>query len=323
MQGSAGASAGRGGSNATAGSSSSPTPSAGRTGGDAAGASAGGVAGATAGSGGTSGPAGARFSFFVTSLRALQEVSGNQSGFGGDLRFGETGEGAGVRGADKICKTIAEKSLAGAGQKEWRAFLSSEHGGANGGPQNAIDRIGEGPWYDRIERLVAMNKADLMQVRPASADAMIKEDLPNEEGVPNHNPDGTGQVDNHHVLTGSDTSGRLVSSNATTETCEDWTSAKPEGFPRVGLSWPRNFGFPGGAGRPRPSDPAAAGIGGGMMGGGPGSGNAANAHWISALNEAGCAPGVSLVEMGPPDLRNRTVGSGGGYGAIYCFALTP
>jgi hypothetical protein len=47
------------------------------------------------------------------------------------------------------------------------------------------------------------------------------------------------------------------------------------------------------------------------------------AHWISALDEAGCAPGVNLVEMGPPDPSNPTVGSGGGYGGIYCFALEP
>jgi hypothetical protein len=47
------------------------------------------------------------------------------------------------------------------------------------------------------------------------------------------------------------------------------------------------------------------------------------ANWMSALDEAGCAAGASLVEMGPPDSSNPTVGSGGGYGAIYCFALEP
>ena len=47
------------------------------------------------------------------------------------------------------------------------------------------------------------------------------------------------------------------------------------------------------------------------------------ANWMSSLNEAGCAAGASLVEMGPPDSNNPTVGSGGGYGGIYCFALEP
>ena len=42
-----------------------------------------------------------------------------------------------------------------------------------------------------------------------------------------------------------------------------------------------------------------------------------------ALDEAGCAPGVNLVETGPPNASNPTVGSGGGYGGFYCFALVP
>jgi hypothetical protein len=46
-------------------------------------------------------------------------------------------------------------------------------------------------------------------------------------------------------------------------------------------------------------------------------------NWMSALDEAGCAPGINLIETGPPDPRNPTVGSGGGYGGIYCLALTP
>ena len=33
------------------------------------------------------------------------------------------------------------------------------------------------------------------------------------------------------------------------------------------------------------------------------------------------APGVNLVQSGPP--MDNTVGAGGGYGGIYCFALEP
>jgi hypothetical protein len=46
-------------------------------------------------------------------------------------------------------------------------------------------------------------------------------------------------------------------------------------------------------------------------------------NWMSALDEAGCAPGINLIETGPPNPANPTVGSGGGYGGIYCLAVTP
>jgi hypothetical protein len=45
--------------------------------------------------------------------------------------------------------------------------------------------------------------------------------------------------------------------------------------------------------------------------------------WISSLDEAGCGAGVSIIEMGGPNTNNPTVGSGGGYGGIYCLALSP
>jgi hypothetical protein len=229
-----------------------------------------------------------RFSFFVTSLEALRKLSKSQEGFGGDLRYGETGANAGLRGADKICTEIAESSMPGSGAKQWRAFLSATDDGT-GKPVHAIERIGQGPWYDRLGRLVAMNLTDLNNDRPKGADPAIINDFPNETGTPNHDPDGTGQVDNHDMLTGSTNKGMLYGDAKAT--CKDWTSAVgADGKPRVGHSWPRQ-----------------------------GSG----VNWMSCLNEAGCAPGVSLIEMGPPDPSMPTVGSGGGYGGFYCFALSP
>ncbi|WP_437659903.1 hypothetical protein [Sorangium sp. So ce1182] len=234
----------------------------------------------------------------MTSLAAMRELSGSQDGFGGDLRFGETGPGAGLRGADKICATLAEKSLPGAGGKTWRAYLSAV-AGEDGKQVDAIDRIGEGPWYDRLGRLVANSKEELPNTRPSGADEAIIDDLPNEDGVPNHQPDpGQPEVDNHDTLTGSNDQGRLQSATAT---CKDWTSAtgdRASGQPRLGHSWPR-----GGGGRP----------GGGMSG----------AHWISSHDAPGCAPGVNIVDTGGAQPGSNAVGSGGGYGGIYCFALTP
>lgn len=238
------------------------------------------------------------FSFFVTSLKAVRQLSGSQNGFGGDLRYGETGAGAGLRGADKICTAIAEMSMPGSGVKVWRAFLSATDDG-NGNQVNAIDRVGAGPWYDRLGRVVALSKSDLANTRPGNCDSDICNDLPNEDGVPNHRPDTTqAAVDNHDTLTGSDDYGRLYSSSAT---CADWTSSTGNsGKPRVGHSWPRSG-----------------------MGGKPGPGGGGMDGWISSLDEAGCKPGVNLVENGAGDQSLQSVGAGGGYGGFYCFALEP
>lgn len=268
---------------------------------------------------------GAHFSFFVASYAAMQRLSGSQSGFGGDLRYGEED---GLRGADKICREIAEGSLAGSGKKQWRAFLSVTKG-PDGSPVHAIDRIGDGPWYDRRGRIVAMSREDLLHDRPVGADPAIVDDLPNEDGVPNHAPDGT-VVDNHDILTGTNDRGQLFAADWGS-TCHDWTSAVgSDGRPRVGHSWPRDFSAfrPGGTGS---MGGFPFGDGGFMFpeGGFPPGfdpselSNINGVNWMSSLNEAGCAPGATLIEMGPPNPNNPTVGSGGGYGGIYCFALEP
>ena len=256
----------------------------------------------------------------------MQRLSKSPNGFGGDLRYGTSD---GLSGADKICTEIAETSLPGSGAKMWRAFLSVTKG-PNGAPVHAIDRVGSGPWYDRQGRIIAMTKGDLMQSRPRGADPAIINDLPNEDGIPNHAPDGM-LVDNHDILTGTNAMGQLFSMDWA-YTCHDWTSSVgSDGTPRVGHSWPRMGGQrPPGGGRPGTTagtsggfvPPPAGGRGGPTL---PGDnmGEFDMANWMSSLNEAGCAAGASLVEMGPPMLNNPTVGSGGGYGGIYCFALKP
>lgn len=243
------------------------------------------------------------FSFFVTSLQAMQELSGTEDGFGGDLRFGKLD---GLAGADAICTEIAERSLPGSGAKGWRAFLSVT-AGPDGTPVHARDRIGQGPWYDRTGRLVAQNLTDLVNTRPVGAHEDIINDLPNEYGTPNHDADGDGSdEDNHDTLTGTNDRGELFSDDPA-YTCQDWTSSVGSaGTPRVGHTWPT-----GGA--------SSSGPGGGRRPGGGGD----MSNWMSALTEAGCAAGVNLVEMGGPIASVATVGSGGGYGGIYCFALTP
>src|SRR5690606_20699813 len=110
----------------------------------------------------------------------------------------------------------------GSSVKGWRAFLSVT-ADAHGNQVNAIDRVGPGPWYDRLGRLLAPTKADLLNVRPANGDPTIQLDLPNEWGIPNHRPDPTKAAeDNHHMITGSGTDGKLLSA---TSTCKDWTTS--------------------------------------------------------------------------------------------------
>lgn len=225
------------------------------------------------------------FSFFVTSLEAMRELSGSDNGFGGDLRFGEA---TGLAGADKICATIAEKEMPGASQKRWRAFLSVSDDG-NGNTVHAIDRVGSGPWYDRNGRLVAQNVAGLGSTRPAG-ETQVKNDLPNERGESQKTqpgPNASGYADNHDVLTGSNSQGRLENAGAT-YTCNNWTSSGA-GRPRLGHSWPANSGQ----------------------------------GWIQAHPAAGCQALVNITQNGPGDRDCQGVGCGGGYGALYCFAEVP
>ena len=221
----------------------------------------------------------------------MQTLSGSDNGFGGDLRYGETGSGAGLRGADKICAEVAETSLPGAGGGPWRAFLSTTMGSqADDGPVHAALRIGDGPWYDRLGRMVASNLDQLLLDRPGDAASGIKNDLPNEKGIPNHNdgqPSCLGYAcpDNHDVLTGTGKDGRLYR-NDSLYTCSDWTSSEPAGVPWVGHSWP---------------------------------GQSSGTSWLSVHNAAGCSPGINLMEEGAAQPGSHSVGAGGGYGAIYCF----
>jgi hypothetical protein len=116
-------------------------------------------------------------------------------------------------------------------------------------------------------------------------DAQVVADFPNENGVPNKM--GT---DNHDTLTGSNRMGRYVGNLEAN--CKDWTSAVgTDGRPQIGHSWPRS--------------PNNLSFGG---------------QWIADHTAPGCAPGVNTSsQMGPS--FGRTVGAGGGYGGIYCFAV--
>jgi hypothetical protein len=278
---------GSGGNSASGGSGTGGggSSSGGSTGTGGGGTADAGGAGAGGGSGSDAAAAGGKFSFFVTSMEAMIRLSKSDKGFGGDLRYGQAD---GVSGADKICTEIAEFAVPGSGAKVWHAFLSAAKG-PGGTPVNAIDRVGNGPWYDRKGRVFALTKADLVANRPKGIDPAIAQDFPNENGLNNSHPvpGRTAEDDNHHFLTGSNPDGTLMGA----ATCDSWTTTTttPASRPRIGFSF--------------------------TAGG--------RTNWISGQTEGGCGAGINIKESGGSDPSNPIVGSGGGYGGIYCFAMQP
>ena len=109
------------------------------------------------------------------------QVSSTGSGMGGNL--------GGLAGADKHCQTLAAK--AGAGNRTWRAYLSSSMPDAN-----ARDRIGSGPWFNAKGMQIASNVAELH-----SDKANINNDTAlDEEGRPINSQSAPNR---HDFLTGS------------------------------------------------------------------------------------------------------------------------
>lgn len=137
-------------------------------------------------------------SFFVTSVG---------KGDGGNL--------GGLAGADAHCQTLA--AAAGRGNATWRAYLSAAAQGAN--PViHARDRIGRGPWFNARGVLIASNVEDLHEDR----NNIRKPTALNEKG---EEVKGSGDTPNQHdILTGSDSTGRLIPGNAALTTCNNWTS---------------------------------------------------------------------------------------------------
>ena len=135
------------------------------------------------------------------------------------------GDGAnlgGLEGADRHCQTLAAASGApGAGERVWRAYLSTVAGGGQLAV-NARDRIGTGPWYNRAGQLIAANVADLHGDLERDRNNIRKPTATDENGAV---VNGAGDTPNvHDILTGSDSHGRSMLGAANTTTCNNWTS---------------------------------------------------------------------------------------------------
>ncbi|HXJ01908.1 MAG TPA: hypothetical protein VNH44_11835 [Micropepsaceae bacterium] len=131
-----------------------------------------------------------------------------------------TGSGnlGGLAGADKICQDLA--AAAGAGNKTWHAYLSTQP--ANGMPGvNARGRIGAGPWYNAKGVMIADSVADLHGDNQRDRNNVQKANMLTEKG---ELIKGFGDMPNEHdILTGSDSDGRAFPAGLDT-TCNNWTA---------------------------------------------------------------------------------------------------
>jgi hypothetical protein len=135
-------------------------------------------------------------SFFLTS-----ENAGKGADFGG------------LAGADAYCNKLA--TAAGAGGKNWKAYLSTTGAGA----VNARDRIGKGPWMNAKGVVVATSVDDLHSVN----NKLSKVNSISEKGEV---ISGRGDAVNFHdILTGSGGDGRIDAAAAAKgdTTCGNWT----------------------------------------------------------------------------------------------------
>lgn len=144
--------------------------------------------------------------FFVTSVGM---------GNGADL--------GGLEGADVHCKKLA--SAVGAGDRDWRAYLSTGEPKKRGVFARA--RIGNGPWYNAAGILIATNPTDLhLYNRTITIETALDES--------GNRIKGRGDKPNEHdMLTGSQDDGTPYFPDGKDHTCSNWTSSG-EGSAQVG-----------------------------------------------------------------------------------------
>jgi hypothetical protein len=147
-----------------------------------------------AGCAGMQGKSGPAMEFFVTSVNP---------GKGADL--------GGLAGADRHCQTLA--AAAGAGEKTWRAYLSTT--GAGG--VNARERIGRGPWRNVKGEVIARDVEQLHGTNNLNKQTALTEKGQVVKG-------GGDTPNEHDILTGTGPDGRAIAGSADT-TCRNWTSS--------------------------------------------------------------------------------------------------
>ena len=142
----------------------------------------------------------APMSFFVTSTNP---------GNGGNL--------GGLAGADAHCQKLA--AAAGAGNRTWRAYLSTSYIPPSTAAVHARDRIGKGPWYNAKGVLIA---TDVAQLHSASNNLNKQTALTEKGAVVGGRGDTPLQ---HDILTGSRPDGTAYPGypGQPNMSCGEWT----------------------------------------------------------------------------------------------------
>jgi hypothetical protein len=174
---------------------------------------------------------GMRLTLFASATLMSVGLSGSVQGQQADMSFFITsvgsGKGAdlgGLAGADTHCQSLAQ--AAGAGNKTWRAYLSTT-ADAQGRAVNARDRVGPGPWKNAKGVVIAQNVEDLH----SDNNKISKETGLSEKGEPIK---ARGETPNmHDILTGSQMDGRAFPGNLRL-TCNNWTVSTPQGSAMLG-----------------------------------------------------------------------------------------
>lgn len=137
------------------------------------------------------------------------------------------GDGAnlgGLAGADAHCRALAES--VGAGDREWRAYLSRS-ATDDAEAVHARDRIGDGPWYNAN----GVRVADDVDHLHGDDNRLNKENSVSESGEVIN---GRGDSPNRHdILTGATLEGRAFD-DGEDHTCRNWTYAGSDGSAQVG-----------------------------------------------------------------------------------------
>jgi hypothetical protein len=115
----------------------------------------------------------------------------------------------------------------GAGDRTWRAYLSTSAAGTQAAV-NARDRIGNGPWYNARQVLIARTLAELH----GEASGLTKETALTERGEVVTGVGDTPPV-RHDILTGSQADGTAFP-GTDDRTCANWTSTAAAG---AGSAW--------------------------------------------------------------------------------------